>query len=84
MVDGLRWKVVAHFVNIGGIVAHHCLSVLFMFDGLRWKVDVRFVDIGRIVAHHCLNFLIFICKVKTVNTKPTITTLNNNLLNKHY
>ena len=44
-----------------------------------------FVDFGRIVDYHCLYFIIFIhntCKGKTVITKPTITTLNNNLLNK--
>jgi hypothetical protein len=31
------------FVDIGGIVAHHCLEVI-----------VCFVDIGGIIDHHCL------------------------------
>ena len=41
---------IVRFVDIGGIVAHHC-SKLFL------DVIVRFVDIGGIVDHHCLNFL---------------------------
>jgi hypothetical protein len=36
-----------YFVDIGGIVDHHCLGV------------VCFVDIGGIVDHHCKNFLLF-------------------------
>ena len=36
---------IVRFVDIGGIVDHHCL-----------KVIVRFVDIGEIVDHLCLNF----------------------------
>jgi hypothetical protein len=35
------------FVDIGGIVAHHCLKTFFCF-----------VDIGGIVDHHFLNFLL--------------------------
>jgi hypothetical protein len=31
------------FVDIGGIVGHHCLDVI-----------VFFVDIGGIIDHHCL------------------------------
>jgi len=27
---GLRWEVVVHFVDIGGIVHHHCLNCLFI------------------------------------------------------
>jgi hypothetical protein len=34
--------VIVRFVDIGGIVDHHCLEVI-----------VRFVDIGGIVDHHC-------------------------------
>jgi hypothetical protein len=26
----LKRKVIVHFVDIGGIVAHHCLNFLFM------------------------------------------------------
>jgi hypothetical protein len=37
--------VIVCFVDIDGIVDHHCLEVI-----------VRFVDIGGIVDHHCLNF----------------------------
>ena len=33
---------IVRFVDIGGIVDHHCLEVI-----------VRFVDIGGIVDHHC-------------------------------
>ena len=35
------------FVDIGGIVDHHCLEVI-----------VCFVDIDGIVDHHCLSFLL--------------------------
>ena len=37
------------FVDISGIVDHHCLEVI-----------VLFVDISRIVDHHCLNCLLLI------------------------
>ena len=40
---------IVRFVDIDGIVVHHCL-----------KVIVCFVDIGGIVVHHCLNFLYII------------------------
>ena len=35
------------FVDIGGIVDHHCLEVI-----------VCFVDIGGIVDHHCLEVIV--------------------------
>jgi hypothetical protein len=35
------------FVDISGIVDHHCLEVV-----------VCFVDIGRIVDHHCLEVVV--------------------------
>ena len=35
------------FVDIGGIVDHHC-----------WEVIVSFVDIGGIVDHHCLEVIV--------------------------
>ena len=38
---------IAHFVDIGGIVDHHCLEVIF-----------RFVDIGGMVDHHCLEVVV--------------------------
>jgi hypothetical protein len=34
--------VIDHFVDIGGIVDHHCLEMI-----------VRFVDIDGIAEHHC-------------------------------
>jgi hypothetical protein len=37
--------VVVCFVDIGGIVDHHCLEVV-----------VCFVDFGGVVDHHCLYF----------------------------
>ena len=29
---GLRWEVIVHFVDIGGIVYHHCLDFLFIIQ----------------------------------------------------
>ena len=43
----LSWEVVVRFVDIGGIVDHHCL------------IFPCFVDIGGIVDHHCLIFPCF-------------------------
>jgi hypothetical protein len=28
--NGLRWEAVVYFVDIGGIVAHHCINFLFV------------------------------------------------------
>ena len=42
----LRGEVIVYFVDIGGMVDHHCLEVI-----------VYFVDIGGIDDHNCLNFL---------------------------
>jgi hypothetical protein len=39
--------VIVCFVDIGGIVEHHCLEVI-----------VCFVDIGGIVEHHCLEVIV--------------------------
>jgi hypothetical protein len=41
------------FVDIGGIVDHHCLEVI-----------VRFVDIGGIVDHHCLEVIVRFVDIK--------------------
>ena len=49
--NDLRWELIVHFIDISGIVLHHCLN------DLRWEVIVHFIDIGRIVLHHCLNDL---------------------------
>jgi hypothetical protein len=40
--------VVIRFVDIGGIVDHHCLEV----------VVIHFVVIGGIVDHHCLEVVV--------------------------
>jgi hypothetical protein len=52
--------VIVCFVDIGGIVDHHCLEVIVFFlyiggivDYHCWEVIVCFVDIGGIVDHHC-------------------------------
>jgi hypothetical protein len=39
--------VVVCFVDIGGIIDHHCLEVVFCFG-----------DIGGIVDHHCLEVIV--------------------------
>jgi hypothetical protein len=39
--------VIVRFVDIGGIVEHHCLEVI-----------VCFVDIDGIVEHHCLEVIV--------------------------
>jgi hypothetical protein len=53
--------VVVCFVDIGGIVDHHCL-----------EVDVSFVDIGSIVDHHCLEVVVsFVDIAGIVATKLT-------------
>jgi hypothetical protein len=39
--------VIVCFVDIGIIVDHHCLEVVF-----------RFVDIGGIINHHCLEVIV--------------------------
>jgi hypothetical protein len=57
--------VIIRFVDIGGIVGHHCL-----------KVNVRFVDIGGIGDHHCLDVIIRFFDMSTIppiSTKRTIT-----------
>jgi len=43
----LRLEVIVLFVDIGGIVDHHCLEVI-----------VRFSDIGGIVDHSCLEVIV--------------------------
>jgi hypothetical protein len=50
--------VIVSFVNIGGIVDHHCLEMI-----------VCFVNIGRIVDHHCLEM----STILPILTKQTIT-----------
>jgi uncharacterized protein YrrD len=38
---------IVRFVDIGGIIDHHCLEVI-----------VCFVDIGGLVDHHCLKVIV--------------------------
>jgi hypothetical protein len=42
MFNDLRWEVIVCFIDIGGIVDHHCLNFFC------------FIDIGKIVDHHFL------------------------------
>jgi hypothetical protein len=42
-----RFKVIVHFVDICGIVDHHCLEMI-----------VRFVNISGIVDHQCLEGIV--------------------------
>jgi hypothetical protein len=48
---------VVSFVDIGGIVDHHCLEMV-----------VSFVDIGGIVENHCLEMAV---SFATISTKLT-------------
>jgi inorganic pyrophosphatase/exopolyphosphatase len=56
--------VIVSFVNIGGIVDHHCLEVI-----------VSFVNIGGIVDHHCLEVI----ETVMVNNFTYINKTNNHL-----
>jgi hypothetical protein len=47
--------VVVRFDDIGGIVDHHCLEVVFWFD-----------DIGGIVDHHCLDVFVILTSLTWV------------------
>jgi hypothetical protein len=46
--------VIVYFVDIGGIVDHHCLKVIVC----------RFTDIGGIVDHHCLEVIVYFVDIK--------------------
>jgi hypothetical protein len=55
----------ADFVDIGGIVDHHCLE---------GSVVVCFVDIVGTVDHHCLEVIVCLADIGgTVSTKQTTT-----------
>jgi hypothetical protein len=63
-------KVIVRFVEIAGIVDHHCLETI-----------VHFVDIGGIVNHHCLETTVVfvdICGVM-INNSTNINKANNHL-----
>jgi hypothetical protein len=48
------------FVDIGGIIDHHCLEVI-----------VHFVDIGGIIGHHCLEVIVRFVDID-VNYQPSL------------
>jgi hypothetical protein len=50
--------VIVRFVDIGGIVDHHCLEVI-----------VHFVDICGIIDHHCLSIIQQISTKRTITSK---------------
>jgi hypothetical protein len=58
--------VIVCFVDIGGILDHHCLDVI-----------VCFVDIVGIDDHHCLE--VIVCSFVMVNNSTNIKKANNHL-----
>jgi hypothetical protein len=38
MFNDLRWELIVYFVNIGGIVDHHCLNFLIIKDNLLYYI----------------------------------------------
>ena len=40
MVSGLRWEVAVHFVDIDGIIDHHCLNFLF----INYRISVFYIN----------------------------------------
>ena len=61
------------FVDIGGIVDHHCLEVIVSFLDIGGIVDqhgleviVRFVDIGGIVNHHYLEIIVCFVEINGI------------------
>jgi hypothetical protein len=56
--------VIAHVVDIGGIVFHHCLEAI-----------VHVVDICGIVDHHCLEAIVHVVDIGATN----INNMNNHL-----
>jgi imidazoleglycerol phosphate dehydratase HisB len=59
--------VVVHFVEISGIVDHHCL-----------EANVHVVDIGGIVDHHSLEAIVHVVATM-VNNSTNINNMNNRL-----
>jgi hypothetical protein len=57
---------IVRFVDIGGIVDHHCLEVI-----------VGFVDIGGFVDHHCLE--VIVCFLDMMVNNSTNIKTNNHL-----
>ena len=51
---------IVRFVDIGGIVDHHCLEMI-----------VRFVDIGGIIDHHCSEIIVRFVDIG-VNCSPSL------------
>ena len=42
LVFSLRWEVVVHYVDIGGIVDHNCLNFLFITQNILSFLDIVF------------------------------------------
>jgi hypothetical protein len=63
------------FVDIGGIVDHHCLEVIICFVDVYGLVDhcleviVRIVDVGVLVDHHCLELRPSTSTIRTITSK---------------
>ena len=67
-LSSFQMTVIVCFVDIGGIVDHHCLEVIVCFVDIGEIVDhhclemiVCFVDIGGIVDHHYLEMIVPFC-----------------------
>jgi hypothetical protein len=75
--------VIVCFVDIGGIVDHHCLEVIVRFVNIGGIVDhhyletiVRFVDIcGGIVDHYCLETIVRFVNI-CVKYQPSLPKLS--------
>jgi hypothetical protein len=44
MFNDLRWEVIVAFVDIGGIVDHHCLNFLFIIKNTHYYNNVIYMD----------------------------------------
>ena len=45
----LRWEVIVRFVDIGGIVEHHCLNFLFLKSEIYLIYISKFLDVDSMV-----------------------------------
>ena len=66
-ISELGWEGTVRFVDICGIVSHHCLEVIVCFVDIGEIANHHclegiacFVDIGGIVSHHCLEVIVFL------------------------
>jgi len=54
----LRWEVIARFVDIGGIVDHHCsnfLSIIYDYHITRAFTTMKLIFIVSLNSMHCLS-----------------------------